>query len=261
MFSIIIPIRIDHYDRFMNAEIVLNYLMKNLGAQSEIIVVENGAELKFEDMLITNKSDIIYLKQFSEEKLFHRMKCINDGLRIAKYPVTLIYDIDVLLPVECFDNVKRMIMHENYDIVQPFSNPPGCIYIHQSNKPDIYRQIQTGDYDVQTYTKKMNDKQGFAGKGFVVCVNTEVYKQLGGENEGFLAYGPEDNERYYRFEKLKRKIGCTNNCVYHLEHYRTPNSNAQNPNFKRNWELFEKIKRMSVSELENYYSGHEKNFT
>ncbi len=261
MFSIIIPIRIDHYDRFMNAEITINYLMKNLENESELILIENGDNLKFEDMAIYNKKKIIYLRQISKEKTFDRMKCINDGLLLAKYPITLIYDIDVLLPLKTFQDVKNMIINEKYDIVQPFSNPPGCIYIHQINKPDIFKKIQSNDnYDISNYSKNTNDEQGFAGKGFVVCVNTEVYKSLGGENEDFKAYGPEDNERYYRFKRLEKKIGNTNNCVYHLEHHRTPNSNASNPNFKKNCELFEKIQSMSKNELEDYYMSKSRFF-
>lgn len=80
---------------------------------------------------------------------------------------------------------------------------------------------------------------------------------MGGENEEFKTYGPEDHERYYIFEKLDKKIGNTNNYVYHLEHHIISNSNSSNLNFQKNCELFKKIQLMSKSELENYY--HSKN--
>jgi predicted glycosyltransferase involved in capsule biosynthesis len=260
MFSIIIPLRIDHKDRLINAEIVLNYLINNI-KDKEIIIIENSSESYYERMNLTDRKEIIHIHQKNNDELFHRMKCINDGLSIAKYPITLIYDIDVLLPVKVFEELIIMILTDKYDIVKPFANPPGCIYIHQSNKDDLLEKSIKGEpFDIENYEMKKDDKTGFAGNGFVVCVNTEIYKSLGGENEGFLAYGPEDNERYYRFQKLDKKVGCLHNPVYHLEHFRTNNSCKSNPTFNANEELYNYIRNMSKKELYKYYQTKNKFF-
>ena len=37
-------------------------------------------------------------------------------------------------------------------------------------------------------------------------VKTEIYKKAYGENENFISYGPEDQERAYRFKKLGYKV-------------------------------------------------------
>ena len=241
--SIIIPLRIDHRDRFVNAEIVLNYLIKYC-SNMKIYVIENGKQNHFQNMKIENKQSIEYTFQYNDEQLFHRMKIINELLACVHTKNTFIYDIDCLLPVSTFIKVEEML--EYCQIVKPFSNPPGCVYIHPSNKSNIMG-------DIEGYALKQGDTTGFAGNGFIVCVDTKTYKEIGGENELFKAYGPEDNERYYRFEKLGYVKGEIKNNVYHLEHFRTPNSSHNNPYFKDNNNLFEKIKRMSKEELIEYY--------
>lgn len=254
MLSVIIPLRVDHQDRFINAKIVLNYLTTCVTEVNEIILIENSTSFHYERMNIKNKHKIRYIQQYDTNKTFHRMKCINDGLCEVRNIVTLIYDIDVLLPIHVFSQVANMILHEGYDIVQPFNNPPGCIYVHTMNKQNIHDGIlNKPGYDINDYHMQSGDRTGYAGKGFVVCVNKEVYTSIGGENEEFLAYGPEDNERYYRHQKLNKKVGTTNNAVYHLEHFRGMNSSEVNPNFKSNWDLYNKIMSFSTNELIDYY--------
>jgi len=82
-----------------------------------------------------------------------------------------------------------------------------------------------------------------------VCV-----KSIGGENEDFLAYGPEDNERYFRFTTLGYNSGVIDGKVFHLEHFRGDNSSPSNPHFNHNHKLYESLKTMSVSELKDYYA-------
>ena len=70
--------------------------------------------------------------------------------------------------------------------------------------------------------------------------NTEKYKKCGGENELFIAYGPEDVERYERFIKIGYKVDRVNDFVYHLEHHRTPFSDSNNKFFNENNDLYKR---------------------
>jgi hypothetical protein len=73
------------------------------------------------------------------------------------------------------------------------------------------------------------------------------------ENENFVAYAPEDKERFYRFTTLGYNVGRINDYVYHLEHKRGPNSWFSNPHMNQNNDEWEKVQSMSVEELKNYY--------
>jgi hypothetical protein len=77
------------------------------------------------------------------------------------------------------------------------------------------------------------------------------------ENENLIAWAPDDEERYERFNKLGYKIGRINDLVYHLEHMRSNNSTNMNPFFMKNEQLFENLKKMNKQELIEYYSNQE----
>jgi GT2 family glycosyltransferase len=73
------------------------------------------------------------------------------------------------------------------------------------------------------------------------------------ENENFISYGYEDNERPIRFEKLGYKVGRVDDLIYHMEHARTMNSWFTNPHINNNKLLYESLKEMNPEELKKYY--------
>ncbi len=88
------------------------------------------------------------------------------------------------------------------------------------------------------------------------------------ENENFKAWGPEDEEKHYRFPKLGYNIGRVIDWVYHLEHSRGDDSERTNIYFHDNLKLMEEyfhdnlklmedIRSLSEEELKNYYNTQE----
>ena len=75
------------------------------------------------------------------------------------------------------------------------------------------------------------------------------------ENENFISYGYEDNERPVRFEKLGYNVGRFDGLIYHMEHVRTQNSWFTNPYITNNKNLYETLKEMSSEELKTYYQN------
>ena len=134
-------------------------------------------------------------------------------LKQVKTPVVVNYDIDILLPIESYVIAQHMIMNENYDVIYPFSNPPGVYYINQK-----YKDLIKTNYNLKSYDKikklqsglvvKDENKKLFneAGLGFCIFFNTYTYLLFGGENEDFYGWGPEDQERAYRFLCMNAKI-------------------------------------------------------
>ncbi len=83
--------------------------------------------------------------------------------------------------------------------------------------------------------------------------NRQVYLDGFLENEGFIAYAPEDVERHHRWTLLEYNIGRVNNYAYHLEHERTQNSWFHNPHMQRNNELWEHLRKLSKEQIIEYY--------
>jgi predicted glycosyltransferase involved in capsule biosynthesis len=113
----------------------------------------------------------------------------------------------------------------------------------------------SNDFDFSILEKKSTKYD--SKYGFCQFFNREVYIEGGLENENFVAYAPEDVERFYRFNTLGYTVGRMNTYVYHLEHERTPNSWLTNPHMAENFAVWESLQKMSVQELKKYYSNQE----
>jgi len=113
----------------------------------------------------------------------------------------------------------------------------------------------SNDFDFNILLKK--SKTYMSKYGFCQFFNRDIYIEGGMENENFVAYAPEDVERYHRFTTLGYRVGRIPDWVYHLEHERTHNSWLNNPHMKDNNDEWERIKEMNVYELREYITNQE----
>lgn len=401
--TFIIPLRIDSHDRLENAEIVLNYLTHYF--DTNIIVLENDKESHFADIQLNHPDEITHMFERTDNRVFHRTQLLNRMLSLVQTPVTVNYDIDVLLPPENYVIARNMILHEKYDAVYPFSNPHiqqlkrqgqmaidrlqdaiddikhnhliqrtcpchpdenelflswkedgnhQTLFEHIANKYQIkvdlllhtcrklekqfqkpnhynvthmcFDQPMTYQYSFLSYGSPMlhlpvDPKRSngviyvpverkcslreqmslgaltnmtlptsSAGTGFAIFMNTQSYVLLGGENEDFISWGLEDQERTYKLSRLGYTLSPLYNdhlyelidghtrqetsvqCqiipmfdsnfrgVYHLEHKRDINSSSLNPHFQHNEQLYNKIRDMSVPQLRHYYKQKHQEF-
>jgi predicted glycosyltransferase involved in capsule biosynthesis len=135
-----------------------------------------------------------------------------------------------------------------YDIIYPYGNGQYQKRINKTYNRDKFYELYDiniiDDYDIWS-----------AVCGHCFFIKTDSYKKIGGENEKFIAYGPEDVERYERFEKLNLNLGRIDNYVYHFEHDRMEFSNYMNPNFTDNERLLSYIRSLNNEDLINYYEN------
>lgn len=249
--TFIIPVYIESTDRYRNAISVLGFL--NHHFNTNVIIhelVEEETKLDFLSKL--NNLNINHITEKFDGK-FHRTRQLNEMLDITETPVVVNYDIDVLLPVETCLESQNKILDGVYDVIYPYEEGSNeQIRINRKYNRDLFNKtfdlnlIQKGKFliDFDTWSTKC---------GHCLFLNTDKYKECGGENENFIAYGPEDSERYERFYKIDYNVGRVGKLVFHFEHYRTPTSNYENPFFKQNQDLYEKISKMSKDEVINYY--------
>jgi hypothetical protein len=71
----------------------------------------------------------------------------------------------------------------------------------------------------------------------------------GMENEGFISYGPDDQEREVRYRKLGFVSCRAPGQLYHLAHPRGVNSNEGHAFSASNWLEFRRIAGLSRSRL------------
>ena len=263
--TFIIPLRIETDDRMRNIVTTLIYLTRNF--DTKVIVKEVDKESVYErevlplleqalepDML----ASIHHIFEQSDEFTFHRTKILNDMLWMVDTPVVANYDSDIILPLESYINATNMIakgwVHPDAEGGEPVK------IIYPYGYGDYQWQCHVGDNEVTNFINSGFNFEYFNGHmrqwdakyGFCQFFDTEEYKKLGGENENFVAYGYEDDERHFRFNLLS-SVGRIHEYVYHLEHGRTKNSWFNNPYCEDNKKLWETLKVKGKKSLLKYY--------
>ena len=263
--TFIIPLRIETADRMRNILTILIYLTRNFNTR--VIVKEVDKESVYErEVLPLLKqalepemlSCIDHIFEKSDDFTFHRTKILNDMLWMVDTPVVCNYDSDIILPVESYINATNMIskgwVHPDVEGGEPVK----VVYPYGFGTYQL--QCHVGDEHVTDFINSGFNFEAFNGRlrewdakyGFCQFFDTEEYKKLGGENENFIAYGYEDDERYYRFNLLSSVARITEQ-VFHLEHGRTKNSWFNNPHCEDNKSLWEILKVKGKKSLTKYY--------
>ena len=265
--TFIIPLRIETKDRMRNIVTTLIYLTRIF--DTNIIVKEVDKEsiylrevkpLLEEALKPEMLSCINHIFEQSDEFTFHRTKILNDMLWMVDTPVVANYDSDIILPLESYINATNMIIKEWVHPDAEGGIPVKIVYPYGFG--DYQWQCHVGDNEVTNFINSGFNFEYFNGHmrqwdakyGFCQFVDTEEYKKLGGENENFIAYGYEDDERYFRFNLLS-SVARINDYVYHLEHGRTKNSWFNNPHCEDNKKLWENLKVKGKESLLKYYKN------
>jgi hypothetical protein len=255
--TFIIPIRIESTDRLRNIITTVAFLLENFS--TNIIIKEVDKESIFEKEalpilknILEVDINIIHMFERSDNPSFHRQRVLNEMIVQCKTDLIVNYDCDVLLPLQSYKIAYDMILSGKYDVVYPYGRG---MYQRQVTPSDeiVSHFLQTLDYN---YLEK-NSTSYTSDFGWVQFFNRKVYIEGGMENENFIAYSPEDKERFYRFSTMGYNIGRIDNFVYHLEHSRSYNSWINNPYMDNNNILWEKLQKMNKNQLIEYYSNQD----
>ena len=263
--TFIIPLRIETDDRMRNIVTILIYLTRNFDTKiilkevdKESIYLRDVKPLLEQALKPEMLSCIHHIFEKSDDFTFHRTKILNDMLWMVDTPVVANYDSDVLLPMETYVHATNMIAKEWVHPDVEDAKPVKMVYPYGYG--DYQYQCHVGDNEVTNFINSGFNFEYFDGHtrqwdakyGFCQFFDTEEYKKLGGENENFIAYGYEDDERHFRFNMLSSVARITE-YVYHLEHGRTKNSWFNNPYCEDNKKLWEELKIKGKKSLLKYY--------
>lgn len=257
--TFIIPIRIESDDRLRNAITSICFLLSNFN--TKVLVREVDSQSRFSgdalpqisEFLDGDTSGLIHQFVKSDAPSFHRQKILNDMIMEAKTEVVVNYDCDIILPIASYTQAYERIINGSSDVVYPYGN--GDFQIQVFADDDIVTDFLVNRFDFSALRSKC--KQYDAKYGFVQFFNRNVYIEGGLENENFVAYAPEDVERFYRYTTLGYNVSRINDVVYHLEHARSPNSWFNNPHMQSNNAEWEKIQRMNKETLKDYITNQD----
>ena len=276
--TFIIPLRIDTGDRLRNVILSTAYLLNHF--DTNVMIKEVDSEHRFETFalpiikrLVDTKNLIhIFEDDTRDDDAFHRTRILNDMVMESKTDIVVNYDTDLILPIDSYVQSVKMLEGE-YDVVYPYRYGN-----HGERKVNLGFTIETqndmdrfekggwvssfleSDYDCKSFDDRYfyyqsEQGQGWAEYGMVQFFDRQVYIDGGLENEGFIAYAPEDIERHHRWKTLGYNIGRVDEHAYHLEHQRTQNSWFHNPFMQSNNQLWEQLKVLSKEQLIEYYKN------
>lgn len=252
--TFIIPLRIESSDRMRNVITSICYLSAVF--DTKIIVKEGDETSVFADEVLpqirdfTDTSHITHVFENTSTSEFHRTRYLNEMTQMADTKVVVNYDCDIILPVISYIQAQEMIVNGPSDVVYPYGF--GNYAKLATVSDEVVTKFLTEGFDIELLEQRSRVVN--ARYGFCQFFDREVYISGGGENEKFIAYAPEDEERAFRFSQLGYQVHRINRHIYHLEHARTPNSSYNNPHMMRNNALWEELKVMSREQLIEYYN-------
>ena len=259
----IIPVRIDSSDRLRNIKYVVKFLLNFYDCKIIIKEVDDTQKLFLE-----SDSRITYIfEKTNNTNFFHRTKILNDMLEMVTTKYVVNHDGDILIPQSNMSKSLKML-EEGYDMVLPYEI--GSIILHWPLTEWHLDQLTTSKdtlfleklieaqkrIDLRGGLKVFEDL-GYNGVwtiGGIQFFKTELYKKAFGENEEFIDWGPEDQERGYRFIKLGYKLGFIDKgTICHIHHKESIATDSKNEYNKKNHTLWDYIKTLqSKNDILNY---------
>lgn len=235
--TFIVPVRFDSQDRKDNFKTTIGYLERNF--DTNIIVLESDG-VSNEEFVKSISSNIKYVFEKNDDKLFHRTKLLNDMTKMVETNIVVNYDVDVIFKVDEYVKSRQKIL-DGCTICFPYA---GKFYDIPKKFLD---NINNDDLDSIPLDQCTLFNPNSVGGAFFF--NKIKYGEIGWENENFVSWGHEDWERVVRVKTMGHIEGRTDGVLYHLTHSRTHNSSSNNPFFGFNGQEFNKIKSMSKEEL------------
>ena len=248
--TIVIPVKIDSSDRLDNLKVVLKYLNTNF--RTNIIVGEHSKKPTLKNLGYNYN----YVHFDNPTGTFHKTKTLNSLYELVDTPYVAAWDSDVLVdPRNVLDAVSNL-RSDKMQFVYPFDNR-----IYDVPRKFISKLIESGDIN-DISDKDCKDRHIELITGCLFIFNKQRLSELGMENEKFIGWGGEDDERYERILKLGGNISylVDRGPVYHIRHFRGVDSRPTEglDYVQENREELVKTREMSYKELRAYVDGGRK---
>jgi len=227
--TFIVPFMIDSKDRSENLKLVSTYL--SLYFDPYFIAGEINTNLTECDT------------HFDFDGKFHRTKALNLMTNAADTEFVINIDADVIIPpFQLLDMMQKL--RNGADVVYPYDGT--FALVDRKHFASVSANLDTLQPLVGEHWP------GFGGAvsvGGCLGYNKQKFIDAGGENENFVSYSPEDAERFWRFNLLGLNVQRVPGALFHMEHFRGPDSTMRNPDSIASHQYWEKIKGFDKDQL------------
>lgn len=240
--TFVMPFRIDCLERQRNLAFTINWLAS---LKAKIILLEADVQPRADKSSFHENVEYIFVED--SNPVFHRTHYINILLKQATTEIVSVWDTDIVAAYQQITEAVRNIM-EGCTLSYPYNGE----YVMLA--PDCSEEfVKTGDLKyLEEQDLEPIFNRPFCGGAFFI--NRQEYLAVGGENEHFTGWGPEDAERLRRVQIMGHQVKWTaEGKAYHLYHPRNDNSRFfdENAAIEMRKELA-KVCSMNKEELSEY---------
>lgn len=245
-----IPVKIDNKERAQNLFISVSSLIKRF--DTNIIISEQDTD--YAGRILQGYGNRVEIIKFNSKykNTIHRTKQLNEMANISQTKYIVNYDCDILLPdTQILESINKL--EDGFDFVYPYDSR--FLNIDNDKHLEIHNDISKLDCIDNKYYNEIYIQSGISLGGCVFFNKTSFFEG-GGENENFIGWGPEDKERFYRFNLLGYNYARISGDIYHLKH---PESSFTNPYWQNNEILYKEIleKYNTKEKMFGYINGFE----
>jgi hypothetical protein len=232
--TITVAVRIDTEDRWRNLLAALRAVRAGTNAR---VLVGIGDPASIAEWV---PAGVELLAVHDPPGAFHRTRVLNQLTTTIDTPYLAHLDADVVVPRSQWADALAQL-RAGADLVFPYHGPVTDVpFAH-------HPWLERGDFaSMPTVSHTLLHP---ASVGCCVLWRRSAYRAAGMENEHFVSWGAEDDERLARALALGLDVQRSHGPLYHLRHARGPDSGADNPHFADNVRELERISAMSRDEL------------
>lgn len=222
-FTFIIPLRIDSVNRLENTLVSIDFIQANFDTQIGVLEA-SGRNTGLLNKLLPEGINYVFIEDM--DSILHRTKYINQLVKSATTEFIIVWDTDVIIPIDQLIQSVDLLRKRELDFVTPFKNK----FLDTSEVlRDLY--IQTRDISVlKMHQLKMKALYNPNPVGGAFLAHRQTYIDAGMENERLYGWGREDGERVNRWKILGYRHNHVEGVLYHLSHERGINSKFHSPN-------------------------------
>ena len=236
--SVILTFRYANQDRLANTIATLRFLYKNFPTIN-VILVEQDTFRKYDFSPYVGEN-FEHIFTFNAG-LFNRGWGLNVGIKHSDKNHFVLTDTDMIIDPNDFFAAMHCI--KAYDVVRPYNH---WLWVSEKETRNFRRDPTKIDF----HTTDTIEAQFAAG---MLLVSREFHEKIGGFDERFEGWSPEDQVYYHKIKNMTQSILELPNTIYHLEHVRNNGETMfGHKNFARCWALRNEILNWDAAAILEY---------
>jgi glycosyltransferase involved in cell wall biosynthesis/predicted glycosyltransferase involved in capsule biosynthesis len=234
--TITIPVRIDSPQRLANLVVCTQALLRSSTARI-IVGIDQPSDIAAQ---LDPRVEVVHVDDPSDSR-FHRTRILNDLAHMVESDFIANLDCDIVVPLMQWQKTLDLLREGKTDLAYPYDGT--MIEVPYSYLPWLEQHQFT------SMPKTMQMVMHPNSVGGCVVWRRESFIASGMENEHFVSWGHEDDERLARANILDLKVERIAGSVFHLYHPRGQDSSGLHPNYEWNRQEFQRISEMNREEL------------